>query len=237
MSEKETEIKNIVQITSEADFVDKLSSIKNTDNGVNFDLLLDDTKQTIDSLNTEISDFLKSNVDFNNYSVEEKDQMFNDVINKFDNFKNYIKNTKCNFDSTGIEIKTIDKRLHQSVEYTTETLFYGLHLKKNFLNDLPKVNNDFDTYNLSITFSNAIAMYHVLSTLTVKGLNKESYALAHVLYSLTEISKIYQYYDNLTERTNKLIMQWNLGLTQTDAKKLETAVTEQMLLEEIEKAK
>lgn len=226
----------IYEITREEDFVDKLSSIKSDSNDINFNLLMGDVKNEIDEKNIQIEEFVKNNIDFNNYSEESKDKLYDEVIGYHDELKNLIKNAMCKFNSTGIEIKTIDKKLHQSVEYTTETLFYGLHLKKNFLNNLPKVNGEFEQYALTITFSNAIALYHVLSTLTVKGLNKENFALAHILYTLTEISKVYEYYDNMASRTHKMIMQWNLGLSQEDAKALNQAVTEQLLKEKIEEA-
>lgn len=230
------EKQNDFVMTSEDDFVKKLGNIKSDDAEANFDILLSDVKDKLDTFSNNIDTFLKENVDFKNYDEETKNKLYDEVFAIHDALKLETKHAKCKFPCTGLEIKTLINKLHKSVEYNAETLFYGLHLKSNFLNNLPKADSEFKTYDINITMSQSIAMYHVLSTLVVKGLNKENYALANILYNLAEISKIYQYYDNLSVRLNRSIMQWNMGLSNKEASVLESSVIEQMIIEEKEKA-
>lgn len=227
---------NIVTIAKEEDFVKKLGNISPINDQTNFDLLLTSEKEKMDSLVTSIDTFLAENTDFDNYTEEVKNEKFNHVFGLLDEFKLAVKHGKCHFNVTGIEIRTIDKKLHQSVEYTAETLFYGLHLKENFLSTLPKVNGEYETYNMEISFSHSIALYHILSSVSVKGLNKENFALAHVLYTCAELSKVYTHYNNLSVSLNRKIMQWNMELSKEQTALLESSVVEQMIVEEQEKA-
>jgi len=233
-----TEAKNIVTIAKEEDFVKKLGNIAaaKADDKPDFDLLLEDEKTKLDSLTAEIEGFLVDNSDFGSYSEEDKNKKFDEVFSKLDELKVAVKHGVCHFDVTGIEIKTIDKKLHQSVEYTAETLFYGLHLKENFLSSLPKPKAEFENYNLTISFSHSVALYHVLSSMTVKGLNKENFALAHVLYTCAELSKVYTHYNNLTVALNRKIMQWNMELSGAEDAELKNAVVGKMIADEKAKA-
>ncbi len=223
-------------IKSELDYVNKLSHIAEASVDTDFTLITETDRLAIEAKETELSTFLSENTDFSNYTEEQKDELFDKAVSIWNELKDLVKSAKCEFVSNGIEIKTIDKKLHQNVEYTTETLFYGLRLKKTFLDELPKVDQDWTTHILNITFTNAIALYHVLSTITVKGLNKENYALANILYTLAEISKVYEHYNNNSVRLNTTIAQWNVGLTTKEANVLNMEITNQLLVEEKAKA-
>ena len=121
-------------IKNENDFINKLADITGTTD-INFELISEESKNNIEKLEVELTEYLKTNTDFNNYTEEQKDKLFDDAIVKWNELKDAIKNANCIFNATGLELKVIDKKLHQNVDYTAETLFYGLHLKKNFLND------------------------------------------------------------------------------------------------------
>ncbi len=213
------------QIKNENDFVESLSNLNIADT-TNFSLLDSEDKELLDSSEKNILDFLDSNKDFDKYSEDEKNELFDKAIDKWNELKDIIKNAKCKYKCTNLELKVIDKKLHQSIDYTAETIFYGLHLKKNFLDVLPKNTNkdEFAQQDVIITFSHAVALHHLFSYVTVKGLNKENYAFANILYYLTEVSKIYEHYNNMSARLNKAIMEWNMGLSKNDLNTLKTAV-------------
>jgi hypothetical protein len=221
-------------ITSETQYIDKLADISASVGKTNFDILTDGTKETLELKEKELYNFLNTNTDFANYSETVRDEMFDSAIKLWNEYKDLVKNAPCSFKCNGLEVKTIDKKLHQSIDYTTESLFYGMHLKKHFVDTLPKVKSEYEMHNdIIITFSNAIALYHIMSTLTVRGLNKENYALAHVLYKLSEISKVYQFFDNVSARLDKAIREWNMGLTKTDADALNSAIAKTVIAEKL----
>lgn len=220
---KETKPTNESIVTSEDQYIDTLSSIAKTATDTNFELITAVSKTAIDAKETEIVEYIKTTVLDESTRSEQVDV----AIELWNQYKDLVKNAICIFTLNNLEVKTVDKKLHNSVEYDTETIFYGLHLKKHFIDLLPNVKGDeFVTNDILITFSNAMALYHLLSTLKVKGLNKETYAFAHLLYKLSEISKVYQYYDGVSLRTNQSIGQWSMGISPTQATELKAAVAE-----------
>ena len=225
---KKTEEKEVLKesiISNEKQYIDELSDIAKTSGQVNFDLLQPEFKDKIVGKEQEIKDFINNN----EITDDNRDNIVLDVIELWNQYKDLVKNGICVFTLNNLEIRTIDKKLHSSVDYDTESLFYGLHLKKYFLDALPKVSgSDFTLNDTTITFSHAIALYHVLSTIKVKGLNKDNYAFAHILYKLSEISKVYQYYDGISSHLNKLIGQWTMGLNTKQAKELDEQITAEL---------
>lgn len=208
-------------ITTEKQYIDKLADIAKTSGSTNFNLLLEESKTALEAKENEIKDYISSKV----LTDENKDEIVEGAIELWNQYKDLVKNAECIFTLNSLEVRTLDKKLHNGVEYDTETLFYGLHLKKHFIDLLPKPKaGDFEAHEMKITFSLAIALYHVLSTLKVKGLNKENYAFANLLYKLSEISKVYQHYDGISLRLNQSIGQWTMGLTPAQATELEAEI-------------
>ena len=222
-------------ILSDEQYVNKLADL-NSGSANDFSLLSEGVKEGLDAKEAELVKFLGANTDFENYSPEKRDELYDSAIKIWNEYKDLVKQASCKMKCNGVEIRTIDKKLHQSIDYTTETLFYGIHLKKYFVDNLPKVKQDYDAHEITITFSNVIALYHILSTLTVRGLNKENYALAHVLHKLSEISKLYQHFDSVSARMNKSIMEWNMGLSKPDAEKLNKEIAKQVISESVNTA-
>ena len=183
-------------------------------------------QKTIDDKFTEINKFLTDNVDFVNYTEEQKDAMFAQLTTDWLALKDIIKNAECKFDLMGIEIDTLYKKLHQNVEYTAETIFYGLNIKKKFINTLPTKTSLWTLSKININFSMSVMLYHVISTLTVKGLNRESYAFANILYKLAEITKVYNHYDNQSAILSKSMKEWNMGLSADDINAFKTNIAE-----------
>lgn len=216
----------------------KLLANKNFDpNNIDFTLIDAEDKEKIDFMVADIEAFIANNVDFKNYDEATKDKLFAELTEvKWKELSSLTKNAKNKFRVSGLEVSVIEKKLHQNIDYNAETIFYGVHLKNQFFTTLPVKTDITKAYDLTITFSVAVMLYHLLSTVTVKGLNKEAFAYANVLYKLSEVSKLYTYYNNLSEMTSKKIGNWNRELSADDAQLLEKAVTLQMIEEETAKA-
>lgn len=207
-------------IKNDNDFINKLADLPtNTNKEPRFEILEDKAKEKIEEKQAEILEFIETNsVEANkDKTEEERTKLFMSCIEMWDEFKSIIKNTKCKINFTNIELKVIDKKLHQNVEYTNETIFYGIHLKKHLLDTITKSKGgDYSNTPVSISFSHAVALYHIISDLTVKGLNKETFAFGHVLYNLSEITEVYNYFDRVSSYTSKVIQEWNMGLSQPE---------------------
>lgn len=212
----------------ELNIVDRLADIATTNNSELPDVLVDGYKEQLEELNNNILIFLASNTDFDNYTDEQKDKLYDTAMEQLDVLKVKIKNGECKFPLTGLEANVINKFAHQKVNYNSLTLFFGIHLKKYFFTKLTsdEFKNDNSVVDVQITFSQAIALYEVLSSIVVTGLNKDNYALANTLYNLAEISKVYEHYNNISQSTYKRIMEWNMQLSNLDISALKGEIAE-----------
>jgi hypothetical protein len=205
-------------IKSENEYVDALSNIKSVEGQADTSLLSAEGKDSIEAAKRALIDFIRAN--------EKNDDTFTTVLEMWNAYKDAVKNAECDFKVNGLEAKVIYNKLHRDITYTTETLFYGIYLKKHFVESFPKVKNEWDELMSSISFSNSIALYHVLSTASVVGLNKENFAFANILHKLSEISKVYQQYDQESAQINNEIRTWTMGIKADEAGKIQEAVAE-----------
>jgi len=204
-------------IKSENEYIDALSNVA-VNGQANLSLLAEESKANIETCKKDVLDFIRGN--------EKTDDNFVTALDIWNKYKDAVKHAQCTFKINGLELKVIYNKLHRDVQYTTETLFYGLHLKRHFLDSFPKAGKEFEEVKASISFSNAMGLYHVLSDVKVTGLNKENYAFANVLYKLSEISKVYQQYDQESAQINNEVRTWTMGINKDEAAKVEDAVAE-----------
>lgn len=204
-------------IKSENEYVEQLSNIA-IQGQANHTLLNEKSKEAIEAAKIAVLDFIRNN--------EKTDDTFVTSMELWNAYKDAVKNAECDFAINGLELKVIHNKLHRDVEYSAETIFYGLHLKRHFLDSFPKTSTEFEAVKSSISFTNGMALYHLLSEVKVRGLNKENYALANVLYKLSEISKVYQQYDQESAQINNEVRTWTMGLKKDEITKIEDAVAE-----------
>ena len=86
----------------------------------------------------------------------------------------------------------------------------------------PTVRNEENTIEIGLT--DTVILYDLLTTTKVTGLKEKSFIFAKVLRQLAECSKIYQHYDNESDRVFKSIREWNMGLTNEDKANLAAAL-------------
>jgi hypothetical protein len=191
-------------------YVEKLGNLKNTE--ANLDLINEEFKTKFTEKSNELKEYLANNKG-NVINEDVKDQVFMGAITIWNDIITLIKEGECNVKLTGYEIKTLINKLTQSVDYSSESVFYGIHIKSNFINKLPNKVSDNVYYDINLSFSHATLVHHLLSTIIVKGLNKETYAYAHILHTLSEITKVFTHYDILSKHLNNDISVWNMGLS------------------------
>lgn len=228
----------INKIKNEDDYVKHLSSLGQQEQTTKFDLLREGFKESMDNAYQEAVQFMKDNPVTADLDEETKELNYSKAIELWNNFASIVKSeAKCVWNINNLELSVIFNKLHNACEYTAETLFYGLHLKNTFVNSFPKFStvakDNYNTQEIEISLSNCVALYHILSELKVKGLNKENYAFGNILYMLSEFAKIYTHYNNLSMSLSKDMSIWNMGIQNSDARFIEKAVTESMI-EEIE---
>lgn len=216
------------------DFASKLSDITIGAQEPNFDLLTGDVREKLDGKAAEIREFMASNNSIG-LSDEEKTKLFKTVVEMWNELRELVKTASCTVDLTGAEQKMLDSKLRQGVEYNAETIFYGIHIKKFILDKLNRENfAKSATQPIEISFSHSIIIHNLLSGVTVKGLNPDTFAFGHLVYNLGEIIKIYSHYNDLTQRVNAEMAQWNMGLDAEETQQLHALVSEQVAQEATE---
>lgn len=189
---------------------------------IDWSYITEESKTTIEAIAPQLKEFLASNADFNNYTTEQRDELFEKAMSMHQNFKDSVKAAKCKMDLHGREIDFIKNRLEDDVDYDSQTVFFGIHLKGSWLNNLKFVRAEQNNVELGLTDS--VILYDLLTTVKVKGLKEKTYIFAKVLRQLAECSKIYQHYDQESDRMFKSIREWNMGLTNEDKKAFASAL-------------
>ena len=214
------------EIKTEDDFVTKLGSITEA-TPADLSLVSDEAKEKIEYAEREFLNALTSApTDLEDAAA--KEETFQKLYELKSAYRVAVKGTSCKVLFTKLELDTLTKLMHQSVEYTAETIYYGLHLKQHFLKTLPKTRDaEFNSYTIEINFTHATVLYHILSTLTVKGLNKDSYAFANILYTLAEVAKVSEHYNVGLTKAEQSLRQWFGGVPTKPEQEL--AVNEQPL--------
>jgi len=219
----------------EEKIIDKLSNIAELSKDNFMKKITEDQHKFFDNQKNSILEYLKSNTDFENYTEDEKNEKFNSVIELFNIYSKDIKTCESIISFTGFELKTIIKLLNISVKYDSTSIYYGLHLKKYFLSNLPEVTSDSTPYDINITFSHAVTLHHLLSTITLKGLTKDSIAFANIIFELGEVIRIYDHYNAISSNVYSDIDIWNRELSKDKAEEVKKLVAQQLLDEELKK--
>ena len=89
----------VVEQVTENDFINNLANISDS-SPANFDLLVEESKNRIDTIEEEIISFIKENNDFENYDEVKRDELFDTAINKWNDLKDAIKTAKCSYKTT-----------------------------------------------------------------------------------------------------------------------------------------
>jgi hypothetical protein len=227
-------------ITNESDYVSELSKSKEETQLSNinpdFSIIQEEVKKEIDNKEQEIYSFLQENNDFKSYSESEKDERFQSVISKWNELKDLVKKCKINLALNGLEINFLENKLHSNIDYDYETIFYAVHLKKHLLNNLPsvKASDDFKVFETLVLISDCVLLQHILTKLTVKGLNKSSLAFANICKKLSEVIVLYNFYENMSMRLSKSIQEWNMELSKDEVSFLQKEVLKQEIANEIQ---
>ena len=192
---------------------------------IDWNYITAESKTEIEQWEPKLKDFLTANTDFDNYTPEKRDELFNEALNMHQSFKDAVKSARSLMKMHGREINFVKNKLEDDVIYDSQTIFFGIHLKGQWLNNLKfelAIEND-----IQIGLTDSVILYDLLTTTKVTGLREKSYMFAKILRQLAECSKIYQHYDAESDRMFKSIREWNMGLTNEDKAQISKALKEQ----------
>ena len=197
----------------------------------------DESKKEIEDKVTEIETYIKDNQLFDSYTEEEKDKKYEFLDSMNNQLKGMIRNAKYKIILNGNELNQIKDWVRRDCEYDSQLVFYGIHLDATFLSRYNESLIALNEYVIEFIGGETILLYELLGKMKLTGLKEKSYMFASTLRKLSETTKIYNHYDNVSAMTFKQIAEWNFGLSKEQAKEFKKEVAKVMATELIEEAK
>ena len=116
---------------------------------------------------------------------------------------------KYNFHLTRPQWKFLTDLLLTKLEYDVNTVFFAIELT-NMMAGLKeaKYTNDKDLLSFEVNATEITYIYHLISKHKVKGLSKDAYTFANVLYRIGNISKIFNYYETASKNLSTDVQNW-----------------------------
>ena len=176
--------------------------------GVN--LINKESEEKLDNSSKAVIDYIIEN-NGKGKTNKEKDNLYLESQKLWRNFITELKNVKYNFALNKAQHKFITDLVLNKLEYDVNTVFFAIELKELFetIKD-SKYTNEEDLISFEVTATEITYIYHLISKHTIKGLTKDSYLFSQVLVKIGNISKIFNYYDNLGKNSSSDIQDWVL---------------------------
>lgn len=173
-------------------------------------LVLDkELETTLDNKVEEIYDFMTANLSNGQNGTEgEKDQLYGKSQTLWSEYAELLKNTKYNFYLNQKQYTFLTGLLNSKMEYDVNTVFFAIELAETLLNfrDVKYVGNEILPNPVNATEITYI--YHLISGHKVKGITNDAYRFSEILVRIGNISKVFNYYDNLGKTLSSDIQTW-----------------------------
>jgi hypothetical protein len=167
-------------------------------------IISQDDESSMDSAVKEIENFISFNHGMGK-SEEEKDRLYFEAKNLWEKYVNIFRNLSCSLFMNEKQFEYFSVMLRDKIEYDVNTIFFGIELT-NTLGEWVTKKSDVKSYDSDPVSMNYI--YHLISTVKVKGLTDESYLFSQVLRKVYEVVKIVNFYDNHAKTLSKDIQEW-----------------------------
>jgi hypothetical protein len=173
-----------------------------------FILLNEEAEKTIDSLLSDISQYINENTG-KGKSEEEKDELYKVATEKWKKFSAELRELKYNFFLNKDQWLFITNLLENKLEYDVNTIFLALEIK-NILRQEEgfKIFTSSDTLEFPVNATEITYLYHLISTHKTVGLSRDSIMFSEILIKIADIMKIVNYYDTEGKRLSADIQDW-----------------------------
>ena len=217
------------------DYVSFIVEDKFDPNEINWSYIKEESRNELDASISDIGNFMSTNNNFDNYTSEQRDTMYDELIAKFDAFKDQIKNTVYTYKQKGFEFNFIKDIVQNETDYGYDSVFIGIHLYATLFNRYQnKVQPNADL-ELELIGGEPIILYELLSKYKVTGIKEKTFIYASTIRKLSECSKIYNHFDNKSGLLFKKIQEWNMGLNKDLIDQFQKNIVTQMGADELAK--
>jgi hypothetical protein len=162
----------------------------------------------LDSKIKLIEDYMR-NTSGKGKTEKEKDEFYQIAQKMWHEFVEDIKDTKFNFHLNRTQHRFLTDLILTKMEYDVNTVFFAIELT-NMMAGLKdaKYTNDTDLLSFEVNATEITYIYHLISKHKVKGLSKDAYTFANVLYRIGNISKIFNYYETASKNLSTDVQNW-----------------------------
>jgi uncharacterized protein YjaG (DUF416 family) len=178
------------------------------ENDLNNIIMTPQEESNLDSKIKSIEDYMK-NTSGKGKTESEKDEFYQTAQKMWHDFVEAIKDAKFNFHLNRPQHKFLTDLILTKMEYDVNTVFFAIELT-NMMAGLKeaKYTNDKDLLSFEVNATEITYIYHLISKHKVKGLSKDAYTFANVLYRIGNISKIFNYYETASKNLSTDVQNW-----------------------------
>ena len=178
------------------------------ENDVNNIIMNPQEEFNLDSKVKSIEDYMRS-TSGKGKTEQEKDELYQTAQKMWHDFVESIKDAKFNFHLNRPQHKFLTDLILTKMEYDVNTVFFAIELT-NMMSGLKeaKYTNDKDLLSFEVNSTEITYIYHLISKHKVKGLSKDAYTFANVLYRIGNISKIFNYYETSSKNLSTDVQNW-----------------------------
>ncbi len=175
-----------------------------------YQILETESESNLDNQISNIRDFMLKN-DAKGKSDSIKNTTYGDAQKIWGNFRNSLDTTKFNFFLDKEQFEYLMNLLKNKFEYDVNAVFYILELTSilgEIESDGKKGFKENKYIGFKLTATDITYMYHILAQYKVKGLNRGTVLFANIIRRIGEISKLFDYYNNITKELSTEIVDW-----------------------------
>jgi len=171
-------------------------------------IISESDEKSLDDSVRALENFISYNHGLGKSDIE-KDALYADAKELWQNYVNIFRNTKFNFYLDEKQFNYFTEILRDKIEYDVNTIFFAIELTDTlgkWAIHNSESENSIKSYESDAVSSNYL--YHLISTVKIKGLTEEAYLFSQVLRKIYEVTRIVNFYDNLAKSLSKDIQNW-----------------------------
>jgi hypothetical protein len=173
-----------------------------------FRIITEQEEIDLDSAVKSIENYIAFNHGLGKSEVE-KDEYYATAKKLWSEYVNVFRKINFQFHLNDEQFDYFTEMLRDKIEYDANTIFFAIELTDTLGNWAiyeSKTKSKIKSYSTDAVSSNYL--YHLISTVKVKGLSQEAYLFAQVLKKIHEVMKIVNFYDSHAKSLSKEIQDW-----------------------------
>jgi len=174
-----------------------------------FRFITEENEQSLDTAVKELENFMAFNHGLGK-SETEKDELYSKAKGLWEVYVEVFRLTKMKFFLNADQYEYFTIMLRDKIEYDVNTIFFGIELTDTLgdwvINKGEKITKEVKSYEIDHVSANYL--YHLISTVKVKGLTEEAYLFSQVLKKTHELIKVVNFYDNHAKSLSKDVQDW-----------------------------